>query len=102
MATGTTVTPQSDESSALNSLGDMLDEIKLEVPAVSKQKKKKDKRRNKRFASNNYKLQFSLIWDEEHMSKINVLSGFYQVDRSLPIEKIFVGDVSENLTIYTL
>ena len=80
----------------------MLDDVKLVVPAVSKHKKKKDKKRNKRFASNNYKLQFSLVWDEDHMSKINVLSGFYPIDRKLPLEKIFVGDVTDNLTIYTL
>jgi hypothetical protein len=76
--------------------------MKLEAPIVSKNKKKKDKKRNKRFASNNYKLQFSLIWDEDHMSKINVLSSFYPIDRNLPLEKIFVGDVTDNLTIYTL
>lgn len=69
---------------------------------VSKHKKKKDKKRNKRFAGNNYKMQFSLIWDEDHLSKINVLSSFYSVDSSLPVEKIFVGDVTDNLTIYTL
>lgn len=76
--------------------------MKIEAPVVSKNQKKKDKKRNKRFASNNYKLQFSLIWDEDHMSKLNVLSSFFPIDRDLPLEKIFVGDVSDNLTIYTL
>ena len=87
---------------ALDNIGDMLEDVKLDAPMVNKNKKKKDKKRNKRFASNNYKMQFSLIWDEDHLSKINVLSSFYSVDNSLPLEKIFVGDVTDNLTIYTL
>ena len=87
---------------ALDNIGDMLEDVKLDAPMVNKNKKKKDKKRNKRFASNNYKMQFSLIWDEDHLSKINVLSSFYSVDRRLPLEKIFVGDVTDNLTIYTL
>lgn len=74
----------------------------MEAPTVSKNKKKKDKKRNKRFVSNNYELQFSLIWDEDHMSKINVLGSFFSIDRDQPLEKIFVGDVTDNLTIYTL
>ena len=95
-------TPDIDQSDAVDNLDEVFDEMKIEAPIVSKNKKKKDKKRNKRFASNNYKLQFSLIWDEDHVSKINVLSSFYPVDRNLPLEKIFVGDVSDNLTIYTL
>lgn len=91
-----------DQGDAVDNLGEVLDDMKLEAPIVSKNKKKKDKKRNKRFTSNNYKLQFSLIWDEDHMSKINVLSSFFPIDRNLPLEKIFVGDVTDNLTIYTL
>lgn len=90
------------QSDALDNIGDILDDVKLDAPTVNKNKKKKDKKRNKRFASNNCKMQFSLIWDEDHLSKINVLSSFYSVDRRLPLEKIFVGDVTDNLTIYTL
>lgn len=69
----------------------------------SRDKKKKKKRnKNKRFGGNNYPMQFSLLWDEDNLEKVNVISGFRVSDNGLRSDKIFVGDNSSYLTIYTV
>ena len=64
-------------------------------------KKKKNKKKNKRFAGNSHPMQFSLLWDEDHVEKVNVIGGFRVPEGGLRSDKIFVGDNSSNLTIYT-
>lgn len=65
-------------------------------------KKKKNRKKNKRFGGNNFPMQFSLLWDEDNLEKVNVISGFKVSDTGLKSDKIFIGDNSSNLTIYTV
>jgi hypothetical protein len=65
-------------------------------------KKKNNRKKNKRFGGNSYPMQFSLLWDEDNLEKVNVISGFRESDSGLKSDKIFIGDNSSNLTIYTV
>ena len=70
------------------------------VTAPEKSKKKKKKSKNSRFTGNDYPMQFSLKWDEEHNEKINVIGGFRVTDENAKSHHIFVGDVSADMTMY--
>ena len=67
-----------------------------------KKRDKKKKKKNRRFANNSYRMKFILHWDEDHCQKVNVISGFRIIENDVHSNQIFVGDVTSNLTIYTL
>ena len=80
------------------------DHVEHSSPTIApeKSKKKKKKSKNNRFTGNNHPMQFSLKWDEEHNEKINVIGGFRVTDENAKSHHVFVGDVSADMTIYSM
>jgi hypothetical protein len=74
---------------------------KLEKEKIDK-KKRKNKKKNKRFLSNNYRMQFKLLWDEDHGEKINVINGFRSFENESQPNIIFVADTTPDLSIYDI
>ena len=72
---------------------------KAELDRKAKNKKKK---KNRRFAGNGYSMNLSLLWDEDHNEKINAICGFRLTENEVRSDHLFVGDVSAEMTIYTL
>lgn len=69
---------------------------------TDKKKANKKNKINKRYAGNNYSMQFDLLWDEDHGEKINVISSF-RVEKELTFfNMFFVADITSNLTIYNM
>lgn len=95
------------ENSVENEPKNIVEEIKNNIlktkEKLDKEKKAKNKKKkNRRFAGNSYPMQFSLLWDEDHFEKINVICGFRMTEDDVEFDKLFVGDVSNYLTIYNL
>jgi hypothetical protein len=74
---------------------------KIEKEKIDK-KKRKNKKKNKRFLSNDYRMQFKLLWDEDHGEKINVINGFRSLENEVQPNIIFVADTTPDLSIYDI
>lgn len=78
------------------------------IPLTKFEKEKMDKKRrknnkkNKRFLSNDYRMQFKLLWDEDHGEKINVINGFRSIENEIQPNIIFVADTTPDLSIYDI
>ena len=73
---------------------------KAEISKKAKNnKKKKDRRKG---AGSSYLMNLNLLWDDDHDHKINAICGFRTTSDDEQSHKLFVGDVSSDMTIYSL
>ena len=95
----TSLNDKADDEDAIQHLESQFSK-KAEISKKAKNnKKKKDRRKG---AGSSYLMNLNLLWDDDHDHKINAICGFRTTSDEEQSHKLFVGDVSSDMTIYSL